>query len=77
MHVSVGIEFLFDRRIRYVYYHALCFFFLKTHFFHYVATTVDLFLCILNSYSKAQLICSWVFLLPVVNPSRCVPGHYW
>jgi hypothetical protein len=76
MYVSVGIEFLFDGRIRYVYYYALCFFFSK-HIFHYVATPVDLFMCVLNSCSKAQLICSWVFLLPVINHNRCVPGYYW
>jgi hypothetical protein len=42
-------------------------------FLHYVTTPVDLFLGILISHCKAQLICSWVFLIAFVNPRRCVP----
>jgi hypothetical protein len=45
-------------------------------FLYYVTTPVDLFLGILISCSKTQLICSGIFLLIVINPSRCVPGCY-
>jgi hypothetical protein len=51
-------------------------FFMRFHFsfLHYVTTPVDLFLGILISRCKAQLIFSWVFIITFINPSRCVPG---